>query len=117
MPPKRKKEISMSILSLMLGVIVTGVMGWMGVELIKSHDDNIKSQHIAKQLDEISIDNKALIARHDELLRFMNDNKLNIKIVDTKLEERFLSMFEKVNYNANQITYLKGRLKGVANAN
>lgn len=112
MPPKRKKEISMSILSLMLGTLVTGVMGWMGLELVKSHDSNIQSDYIAEKLEDISLSNKALISRHDELLVFMNDNKIDIRIIDTKLEERFKNMVDKVNYNTNQITYLKGRLKG-----
>ncbi len=112
MPPKVKKDLSFSILSMMGGVFVAGLMSFMGLELIESHDDNIKSKHISEQVDKIAISNDAFIERTDALLAFMNENKTNIKVVDTKLEERFLIMREKVNYNTNQITYLKGRVSG-----
>ena len=111
--PKIMKDTAFHILiSLIVAPISVLGFSWIGSEFMKSRDDNIKSNIIAEKLDDIILDNKALIARHDELLIFMNDNKLNIRVIDTKYEERFFNMMEKVNHNKNQITYLKGRLKG-----
>ena len=112
MPPKIKKELSMSIIIIMLGGLMTGLMGFGGVELIKAHDNNVNAKNIVKQLDNIELENKEFISRADALLSYFNENKMNIKVLDMKVEERFFMMHDKVNYNTNQITYLKGRLKG-----
>ena len=112
MPPKVKKELSFSILQLIFGTFFAGIISFSGIELIKAHDNNINVENVTKQLDNIELENKAFITRADALLVFFNENKMNIKILETKMEERFFMIRDRVNYNENQITYVKGRLKG-----
>jgi len=85
MPPAVKKGIAQTILVLMGSTFIIGLMGWMGLELVQSHDNNIKSDHVVLVIDEIKEDTKAFISRQDAMMSYIFENQTDIKLIKTNL--------------------------------